>query len=561
MADIRELIILNPGALDARPETPLVRRLADLRMALRRAVVVSARVPLIRRAYAVFYRFHLWVAVQLSKRFAGTRAVYLSSGMATGDVHIGVSDIDLAIYGDWPENLQFRLMKIFGLLIFVSPLFDRMSLASIGTIDDVRSLCATDMTMALTQAKGARGWKLLYGEPMLAMLPAIAPERFPGCAYMEIRRWWHSLSTITLGSDVTSRDTIFRNSISFKAAAETLRAESMLRRNELDTTRRRILIEEELGRHEDPMLRLLLNSADRQYLEIETDPREPMLHWFLGRAEQFHEELRSAATFRYTKPVIVTGIADERMIAAKTMTHVSLLVEQARRDWTDLRAAFLAPCISMFSPDSLSLLFEVDGDHMPSLQQLQQLCAEHLEGASRLPQRLAIYLLLPNAAYQLDAKGALEFFHYTYLPEANPDVFLALSNADFVLYGQPRTPVAHAGWSPFAQELVLEELQARRGAHVRFGLASRPSTIENLRNFWRFLQLLVIEHSFTENEVILPNTVAATRRALSLWHPESDRDVQSLQHFFELAFQGRDANATELESTMQRVYAIFTRAE
>ena len=416
MADIRELIILDPGALDARPDTPWMAKLANLKMVVRRLVVRSARIPLFGYTYDGFYRFHLWVAARLGKHFAGARAVYLSSGLATGDVVIGVSDVDLAIYGDWPEQQQFRLMKVFGVLTVLSPLFDRASIGSIGTISDIKALCGTDMMMALTHAKGARQWKLLYGEPVLSQLPKIAPDRFSGCVYMDHRRWWSSLASVTFGETVVARDSIFRNSICFKAVAETLRTERMFVDNDLDISRRSVLVEQEFARSGDPLLRMLLDSAVGRYVEIETDPREPTLHWFLDHAERFHKQLRGKPTFTAAKPVRITGDESETAVQPRGIAHAQHLAELARREWSGLRAIFLMPSVSMFSPDSSSLLFDIDPTDLPSLDTIKRVCGEHSKGSISLSQRMAIYLLLPNAAYQMDAKGSLEFFHYTYFP-------------------------------------------------------------------------------------------------------------------------------------------------
>jgi hypothetical protein len=215
----------------------------------------------------------------------------------------------------------------------------------------------------------------------------------------------------------------------------------------------------------------------------------------------------------------------------------------------------------MFSPDSSSLLFDIDPTDPPSLDVIKRVCAEHSKVSVSLSQRMAIYLLLPNAAYQLDAKGSLEFFHYTYLPEANPDIFAGLSNKNYVLHGQPRPSTSELGWSPFAQELVLEEFQARRGAYARFGLNSRPTTTENLRNFWRFLQLVVIERSQSTDEVTLPITVPAIRRELIRLHSETEDNLQTLEELFYSSLRGSEESASEVEEIVRRVFALLSRAD
>lgn len=552
MADIRELIILTPTALDPRPETPVVRRLADFRMMLRRAVVRSSRFAALQPLYRAFYDLHLWVAARIGRWFPGTRAIYLSSGLSSGPPTLGVSDVDLAIYGDWEESKQFRLMKFFGLLTVLSPLFDRMTLSSIGTVEDLRVLCATNYQMALTHAKGARQWRLLYGEPVLAEFAEIAPERFSPCAYMEIRRWWNSLSLMALGGDVVARDTIFRNSISFKAAAETLRAECMLETGDLVGTSRRTLIERELERTGDPTLRLLLDSSSQQYLAIERDPRDPTLHWFLAHAERFHEKLERTPAFLMTKPIEVTGDPAEASVLPQTRAHAERLVETARSVWPQLRAAFLAPSLSMFYPDNLSLLFDVE-DEAPSLEQLRAVCDQHRAGYSQLGQRLSLYLVMKHGAYQLDSRSALEFFYFTYFPAANPDVYSSMTQRGYTLHGEPRTPSERLGWSVFAAELIREELQARRGAYSRFGVASLASPLENMRNFWRYLQLLAVDGARNAAVVTLPLTLPAIRRSIAALQSACSEDLAALETAFAAAHQG-NSDASAINAAIQRVY-------
>src|ERR1700761_1870683 len=130
-------MILDPGPMEASAERGFLRTLTDLRMGLRRFVVKSCRIGLARKIYVAVYKTHIWVVTTLGKRYAGTRAVYLTSGMTSGDFNIGVSDIDIAMYGNWTDQRQFRLMKMFGVLTLAFPLFDRRSLASISSVEDL----------------------------------------------------------------------------------------------------------------------------------------------------------------------------------------------------------------------------------------------------------------------------------------------------------------------------------------------------------------------------------------------------------------------------------------
>jgi hypothetical protein len=528
MADMRELVALNPGLLDPRPETPITRRIADVKMAVRRSVVRSARLPLMAKFYGRIYRAHLWLTREIGKRFAGTCAVYSSSGLATGETNVGISDVDIAIYGDWPDKTQYRLMYIFGTLMFFSPLFDTDSLAQICRLDDLRRFAGTNMMMALMYAKGARQWKVLYGSNVLAELPEISPERFDGCVYMEVRRWWGSFAPLCFGDKVTSRDPIFQNTICFKFVAEVLRAERMLHGG-FDTTPRRRLIEEEYATTGDPLLGMLRESAQCQFLEIATDPREQTLAWFFARCERLHEAMKSLPSFATHIPMRMDGPATELIVAAATKLHVDRLVDICHREWPGLRAAHLVPAMAMTSPDSLGLFLEVDEASLPALAQLRRLIAIHTAASSGLPQRLSIFLLLPIGAYKIDARSFIDLFQFTLTAQTAPEVYLSLGQLGFLVRGNSASRARGAAWSRFAQDLMQEELDVRRGAHARFGTSSRSDGLENLRHIWRFLQLLVVERTAREGEVLLATTIPAIRRAWAQHRPDMEVSLLELE--------------------------------
>lgn len=555
MADIRELVILSPGILDASPESAAQKRLADLRMAARRGVVRLARTAVFRRVFGWVYEGHIALAVKVGKSFRGTRAVYLTSGLATGDRNIGISDVDIAMFGEWPDVEQFRLLKVFGALTVLLPLFDRRSLGSINTLEDVRALSATDLHMGLNFERGRREWKLLWGEPVLQQLPALEEKRFTGAAYMNLRRWWSEVANTTFGAGVVARDSIFVRTLCFKAVAEILRTERMLA-GEFELSSRRTLIEREYAGSGDALLGRLLASAKAGFLDRRDDPRVATMQWVLGRAERTHAGLGERAEFERVQPVRVEGQAEERVIAKETAAHVDSLLSEARH-WRGFRGAYLVPVANMLTPDGLGMLIEIATEDMPTLEQLRRMGSMH--AATKLPQRLGVYLLLPRAAYLLDCASSIEFFHYTLFPEGNPEVFAALREPGYVLHGEARGGTPEAGWTPFMAELYAEELTARRGAYRRFGLTSRPDALENLRNFLRFLQLVVIEQSVAEGDAVIPVSTLATERWLCRRYPEMKSPVGQLVAAHRSTVSGAKACLEGIEGWMKEIYTSLTQ--
>ena len=560
MADIRELIILSPEILYGKPESGLRLVVSSIRMAVRRAVVASSRIVFIRKIHAAIYEVHLLLLTVIARRFEGTLAVYVTGGMGTGALNVGVSDIDFAIIGSWPEETQFTLLKIFGAITFISPLYDSASIAQITTMEDLKVLAATDMYMALVYAKAGQQWRLLWGSNVLGELPPIAFDRFAGCVAMDLRRWWNTMALVCFSTGVISRDSIFRNSISFKVIAEILRAEQALS-GSIPHDSRREMLERESKTSRDEIVGILVDCADRQFLSIAADPRPATMQWLLKHAELFHKQISSTSYFLPSRSVTIEGSAAEVLLTHESVDHARSIVACAQREWSTLRGAWLVPALTFMSPDGLALVLEPGAGNVPSLAALQRVCGEHLRGRNQTPQRIRLYLLLEQAAYQLDTGDGLELPHYTFTPATSPDVFAALGKEEFLLFGEPRLTLAQLGWSAFAHEVALEELAARRGAYARFGIHSRPKLLNNLRNFWRLLQLWIVERSAAEGNACLAISVQAICRCTARWIPGAKSDLEALHPIFLLALNGQQVDEGLANACIDRIYSVIQADE
>jgi predicted nucleotidyltransferase len=445
MPDIRELVILNPRAI-ALGRNRLAKRIFDgLRMALRRLVLHTGNLPVFRQTYMGVYRVHVWAAKMVLTRFEGTRAIYLSGGVGRGEVRPGISDIDLVIFGDWDEPTQFRVLKYLAIIVLTMPLFDRESLGAIQTWDDFLRINRTDLFLAYQYAPAKRRWKLLWGEDLIQGLPDISKERRAGAAYLEVRRWWGLFARMALGRNVTAQDAVFRNSLSFKAVADVLRAESFAENCVPPLSRTEALLSE-MPAADIELRDCLLRSEARQFLSMDGDPREFVASWLLERIEYLHQKLLNTPSFESVALPRIEGTADERSIAVATMAHAEGMAGEAAL-LPGFKAAYLLPCASFFSPDSLALCIEFDATQLPTMARLREWIAPQLEVLMDLPQRVPIYLLLEHGAYLLDCVFGLEVWSNVLMPHANPDFFELLSRPEFVLRGTPRMHATTKGWS------------------------------------------------------------------------------------------------------------------
>jgi hypothetical protein len=517
-------------------------------MALRRLVLRTSRFAPLRSLYLAFYRLHVWLAKSLALRFRGTRAMYLAAGMGRGEIRPGISDIDTVIFGDWDPETQIRLLKCLAVLVLLMPLFDRESLGAIQTWQEFLQLNDTDLFMAYHYSSSKQNWRLIWGEDLIQGLPPLQPARRGGASHIELRRWWATYAKVAYGNGVTARDAVFRNSMSFKAVADVLRAEIMAFGQVPPPTRKQIL--QQALHQPDAVLqhRLLASEAD-DFLTMEGDPRLFVAPWLLHRLEHLNRTLAATESFSALASARIEGTAAERLIAPATAAHAARLAQSAQKH-PGFKAAYLAPCAVFFSPDSLGVFLEFDPAHLPSSDELRELLAFHFKEHAQLPQRLLVYLLLDNAAYVLESSYGLEIWSWMLVPQANPDLFSLLSRDEFLLCGTSRSPEQDLRWSHVSQELLEEELSVRRAAHQRFGALARPSPADNLRNLWRLLQLVVMKRRVM-GEMVIPVTVAATSRAVAQHAPDRAADLDTLHDAMMAFLEGR---SPDVDAAIQRTY-------
>jgi hypothetical protein len=547
MPDVRELAILNPKFVMLRPQGPLGRLIGDARMALRRFVVRTARLPGFRTLYRTLYALHLRALRRLALAFRDTHAVYLTAGVGRGEVRLGISDIDFVILGDWPEKTYFRMLACFAVMVIALPLFDRESLGSLNTWQDLLRMNNTDLFFAYQYATAKSSWKLLWGQDLIQALPDLSPDRRAGAAQFDMGCWWGAYLRSALGSGVVARDSIFRNSLSFKAVADLLRAECIAR-GETPPRNRRAILSQFL---EDGGLRTrLLDSEAADFLKMDGDPRTEVFTWMLRRLEHWNAGARAREGFAPIAAVRILAEPSERLISPALAKEAASLASAART-LPGFEAAYLAPSSIFFAPDTLAIFLRFDSHQLPSLDQLRALLEPHVAALLDESQRIPIYLLLDHGAYTLDATYGLEIWSWTLAPHFAPAPF-ALLRPEFLLCGDPRTSPPPAHWSAASQEILAEELMIRRAAHTRFGASSRPTPIENLRNLWRLLQLMIMEQRGTDGTVTIPLSLEAIAKEAALRWPPLSADLALLLDAFRTAFTGQPV---AVDAVMQRVLA------
>ncbi len=541
MADIRELVLL--ANLDtSRFTLPKGSRLGSrIKLAIRRFVVATSGTPL-RYAYLAIYRLHVAYAVRLLRRFPGVQSIYLTGSVATGEISPGISDIDLTVNGTFSDGEQQQIAQTLRGLSKLSPLYDTLLGQCVQTLDDLRSLYETDYFFQYRFDQGRMRWKLAFGEDIFPLLPPIAAERKGGGYYTEVRTWWSYFQKSAFGFGPTATDAIFRNSIAYKTYTAIAAMEGAFTTGVLETSRPAALDQalQRASASERTFLHKLETSARGRHLRYEGDVHEETFQHLMPLLERVHAKLASNATFQPAAwGFQADAAASEMLRTAAVNEHIDRILGHVRQAWPGYRGAFLVPCLAFFHPDDLGLLLDVDPARLPTVAQVRELVELHVSQAGRLRQRVVLYLLLPQAAYQLDILSTVELWRHTLSPEANPEVFTLLQNAEFVLEGEPRPETDTLPFTRFARDLVHEEITIRRSAMGHADVAGALPALDLLRNVWRHIQLEIVDRSAEMGFAMAPLTLPAIERAVAL------SGIEDLSLFVRL----REAYAAALEGT------------
>lgn len=563
MPDLRENVLLNHMEASRLTAAPGSRLWSHIKLAVRWLVVATSGSPL-RYVYAAIYRAHVAYALRVLKRLPGVQSIYLTGGAAIDDIKPGISDIDLTVIGEFSSEEQSRVSETLRRLSRLSPLYDTVLSRCVQTLSDLRSLYETDYFFQYRFDQGRSRWKLLYGEAVFDHLPHVPEERRAGGYYTEMRTWWCYFLKSAFGSTVLAHDDIFRKSVAYKAYSGVLTIRLALETGEVEVSRKKA-IERALSRSEGverAFLGRLTRSANRRHLSFEGDIQEETFRQLIALMEDTHARIAATPGFHAVEAfgMHIDGSADEMLRTEAADAHIAEVIAHVKREWKGYRAAFLVPSLSFFYPDDLVLLLEVDGCELPSVRQIRNLRRFHAKRASGLPQRVALFLLLPNGAYQLEVVSDIELWHHTLSPAANPEVFAFLHRPEFVLDGNARAGAPAPIWSRFANDLVNEEITIRRAAFGKTGAAAAGalSSLEILRNLWRHMQLEIIERSVKFGFVYLPLTLPAMQRAFEMSETSAGPLLDQLREAYESELQGK---TTDVQALLPQLMALFESAE
>ena len=447
-----------------------------------RRVIVSTSVPPLIGIYRAIYGLLIRVAVWRLKQSAEVRAIYLRRGLAAGEGVPGISDIDLAVVGDWDAETQARVTESYQRLARWCPLYDPT--VGVYTPASIADLFASDPFHRHRLAEGQREWKLLFGDDCLSHLGAIPEEEASYGYEAELKLWWTYFARWAYASD-EPRDPIFMNSLCYKVAAECFRMDCGLRGRPVPGSRQRA-IEEAAGEATEEtgaFLARLRQSAEGRHLRYAGNIVEDSQSYALALLEHVYGRLQCQPAWREIPGVSVRIDGP--------------LEEQFHRMELPAAPGFCVSSVSAatFAMDELVVLFEPLAGNIPRADELRQLAISYVQALAPVRSRVSLYLRLPNACYQFYASDYFRGWQAILSTRFNPDLF-------------------RCGWTRPAAEFVRRERQLMAQA-LDDPVVYKANHLDFLRTFWKFLELAVIEATAQRGEVVFAQTPEAVMRALA----------------------------------------------
>ena len=496
-------------------------------------VVATSRGPL-RSCYLCVYSIVIAAAKRVLRRMPIISALYLRRGCAKKEIIPGLSDIDFAVIVNLSDRAQrIDLLRRYKRFARLSVLADPWL-----NIHDGQKFGQRDLSAAQRYyfQEGKETWKLLYGFDYLTLLPGVSLERLYGGLYLQFIYWWRTFSGKLLRSNQYRDDWVLRNSLCHKIVCEVLGVDLALQRGFLTFSRQGIFQRARayLTEAEQQLADQILATAETRFLVRDDRILGQTTDFLLSYLDRVHGALRSHphVTFRKDIALRVDFTARESNLSEEDQPHLESILLLVRETWRNTFVASYLVSSWSFAVGDPVLLLKVDPQHIPTAEQLVELCLLH-EGCTQrnISKRLHINLLLRHSAFQVGG-GILS-------PLRNPDLYCLLQRSESAAMGENLHPCT----GPPLTSLVEEGLRDARidicdrlaGPHGYLGHRTRF-----LQDLWKVMQLLVIQRSLQQHEPLLALTVPAVRRAMERHGIRPPRDLEILADAYAAARLGED---------------------
>ncbi len=487
------------------------------KLLVRRFVLATSFPPLLQ-LYRSVYRLVTAITVRMFRRYGAIKTIYLRRGGARGEILPLVSDIDFAlIVVGLADSDRADLFDRYNSLVRWTTLLDK----SLEVYDEeafFRTFQTNDYSkLRFTEGKGT--WKLLYGRDYVRELPEISTEELAGGFYTEIKVWWALFGWRFFQARKYSDETVTRNNVCFKTVSEVLKMDLGLHTGERILSRREALVKALPTIRADfrPFVEAIRDIPSRRFRTAREGIIDETLGFLLAHLDDFYHRLNAHPL---AEP---TGEATHSIDFDRTESHwgeeednfFGRTVSRIRTGWScEPRSVRVCPG-AYFNVDELLLMVEVEPDNRPTVEEVTRLNLLLAEEPPRLRQRIHLFLILPNAAFQIDPDDLMKSWQSILYQPCNPDIFDLLGRKESIIEGTPK-PISPG---PSLTGLVSHFLDEEKT--LFYELLDDPAVyklcgLDFCRIFWKTAQLIVLNRSAAKGSIAYPMTPPAISRALSV---------------------------------------------
>ena len=498
-----------------RKKYPLLKRL-----------VLSTSFGPFKSFYIALYRLVLWwVAKELYKDPA-IDAVYVRNGITRGEIVPGISDIDLLMIlrddVELPPDAHLDRQNLvafaqrYKLLARQLPLLDENFYIVPAARLEEEYLTAYNWRYTLMVVRQTDG--LLRGRDYIGELPDMPEPIRRGALLSHIeKRWMLFVENFLMRAD-SPKDGSARSSMCYRYCCDVLRLALDFRTGE-QTLKRTGVVRRALPYLEGQdrtFADKLINLEERRFLADDETLVEETKDFLLRQYNHFY---RGIEPHPYAQPLqamehLIDYRAEEHFGGGVAEDSIEQLLGHIESQWQDrlLGAYLVSSCF--FEIDDCLLLLQVDDQQLPSMGQLLDLYRAHGAMQEQVPRSVHLFLLMPNAACCMRLEGISSRNRPAILPQVFvPDIFYLIRDSACVMrpgaytvWAQPRFTVQSGCffWSQLRRYRLYLQAQCTK---------LEPAPVF-LRQWWKWLQLEVIQRGIAAGHMRYPLTLAAIGRGL-----------------------------------------------
>lgn len=550
-----------------------------IKLTIRKIVLATAFTPFIQ-IYRSIYLIVIFFVIRLFKRYSAIKAVYLTRGAAKGEILPLVSDIDFVVITDsMDEEKSKELFNAYGKIAKTTKLVDyNFEIYHENTLAQFQNIPKFQYRFM----EGKKTWRLLYGKDYLADLPCLPVNKIWSGAYRELKVWWSAFAMNFFHVTKYKREVVDRNYICYKTVSEILLMNQCLNYNVLTFKRSEALslAKPYLSQEEKILVEKLETIAKKRFCLDGHTIVEDTKGFILGFLNGFFDGFKTHPLSRSLKdvPQSVDCSDFERFRSVRERSHVNRLVEFVKDRWSQVyRGAYLVSSVNFKFLDDMALFLEVSPELLPTSREIEELNLLHWQVQPGLTSQIYLFLLLPNAAFQIcgfppkeivrsvrhvdrrlrqwlrrnplllnDQSRRKEIiYNYILSPFCSPDLFTVLGNPEFTLDGGGYRSFKAGLWTPLIDQTFLEmkriyyELIESDNIH-------KTDSLMFLRIFWKTLQLVIINRSVEKEKMLHPLTLSAIERAMDSESIQLPPRLQYFKEAYQEELQGQTKDVSEL---------------